>query len=120
MNPLPSIHTSGVAAASVVRASTNTFVSTSMSSPAVLAVEAPHVEVSARAPSLPASSPSSVRSPPTPSSASGWTRTNKSNVLRIKSHVNSICRSSPSSLPQFYACSTADVIPSFKTQTEYS
>jgi hypothetical protein len=35
MNPLPSIHTSGVAAASAVRDSTDTFASVFISSPAV-------------------------------------------------------------------------------------
>jgi hypothetical protein len=52
MNPLSSTHTSGAAAASVVRASVDMFDYASVSSPAVSAAEAPHTEVSARIPSL--------------------------------------------------------------------
>jgi hypothetical protein len=107
MHPLSIIHTFGAAATSIVRASADMFASASVSSLVVLAVKAPHIEVSDRMLSPPALTPSSVWPPPTPSSASGWTRTNKSDGPRIKSLVNSICQSSPSSLPQFYACSTA-------------
>jgi hypothetical protein len=91
MNPLSIIHTFGAAATSIVRASADMFASASVSSLVVLAVKAPHIEVSDRMLSPPALTPSSVWPPPTPSSASGWTRTNKSDGPRIKSLVNSIC-----------------------------
>jgi hypothetical protein len=91
MNPLSIIHTFGAAATSIVRASADMFASASVSSLVVLVVKAPHIEVSDRMLSPPALTPSSVWPPPTPSSASGWTRTNKSDGPRIKSLVNSIC-----------------------------
>jgi hypothetical protein len=83
MNPLLSTHTSGAAAASIMRASVDTFASALVLASASSASEAPHVAVSACVSSPPASTPLLMLSTSMPSSPSGWSGTNNQTTTHI-------------------------------------